>query len=472
MKKLVLFLISVFYALTPSWSAEKISSQHEAGLQITGYYSYDEPHFMYNRSYLGDHLLDNFGLVYNFKQHRIIDDYLYEFEVDTDYKRIDYDYWSNSTGTVGDVKNEIFNLRLLGGIQLTDNVKLKSGYGYRYLEDHSDGTLTTTGHSGYDRIQEYQYIPLLTEIKAPVGSLDGTLKLEYDYIYYGKNESKLSQSGSSDLEFRNDDGYMVKASYKFPYLGFNFEPYYIFQSVEKSDVVSRVEDSQTVSRWEPSNTTNEYGLKITKVFGENLAITDGFKTPIGGSTDIYFGAGMMFTKIDTGFYSPTGTTDIDEKDIGYKLFAGLPVKDNLDFELAYNNFGDSVTSGNTGDTFVDGDGKYKNRTYSPGTTLIFGANNTAVNIRSDSTSASLKPKIKKGDFEIIPMIGIHRWDQSETTVTIGTSSSAVDYSGTDIIYGIGLKATPQTNFTVSLNYAEYPMYYDASAMELNLEYKF
>ena len=465
MRKFIPFLISIFYALTPSWSADKISSQHEAGVQITGYYSYDEPHFMYNRSYLGDHLLDNFGLVYNFKQQRIIDDYLYEFEIDTDYKRFDIDYWSNSTGTVNDVKNEIFNLRLLGGIQLTDNVKLKSGYGYRYIEDHKDGLTSTTGAAGYDRIQEYQYIPLLAEIKAPVGSLDGTLKLEYDYIYYGKNESKLSQSGSSDLEFRNDDGYMVKASYKFPYLGFNFEPYYIFQSVEESNTVS--------SSQEPSNTTNEYGLKITKVLGEDLAITDGFKTPIGGSTDIYFGAGMMFTKIDTGFHSPTGTTNIDEKDIGYKLFAGLPVKDNLDLELAYNNFGDSVTSGNNGDTFVDGDGKYANGTYSPGTTLSFGANNVAVNIRSESTSASLKPKIKKGDFEIIPMIGIHRWDQSETTVTTGVSNSAThDYSGTDLIYGIGLKVNTQKNFTVSLDYAEYPMYYDASAMELNLEYKF
>jgi len=456
-KSLVILLCSINY----SFAADKIKNIHEGGLQITGYYSYDEPHLMYNRSYFGDHLLDNFGLVYNFKQQRIIDDYFYEFEIDTDYKRFDIDYWSDTTGTVNDVKNEIFNLRLLGGIQLTENVKLKSGYGYRYIEDHKDGVTSTTGASGYDRIQEYQYIPLLAEIKAPVGSLDGTLKLEYDYIYYGKNESKLS---TGTLNFRNDDGYMVKASYKFPYLGFNVEPYYIFQSIEESGTVS--------SAYEPSNTTNEYGLKFTKVFGEELVIADGFKTPIGGSTDIYFGTGMMFTKIDTGFHSPTGTTNIDEKDIGYKLFAGLPVKDNLDLELAYNNFGDSVTSGNNGDSFVDGDGKYDRGSYSPGTTLSFSANNVAVNIRSDSTSASLKPKIKKGDFEIIPMIGIHRWDQSETTVIAGVSTTAVDYSGTDLIYGIGIKAKPQSNFTVSLNYAEYPMHYDASAMELNLEYKF
>ena len=463
MRKFILFFISIFYVLTPSWSGEKISSQHEAGIQITGYYSYDEPHLMYNRSYLGDYLLDNFGLVYNFKQQRIIDDYLYEFEIDTDYKRFNIDYWSNATGNIDDAKNEIFNLRLLGGIQLTDNVKLKSGYGYRYIEDHKDGLITTTGALAYDRIQVYQYIPLLAEIKAPVGSLDGTLKLEYDYIYYGKNESKLSQSGGSDLEFRNDDGYMVKASYKFPYLGFNFEPYYIFQSIEESNVAENA--------FEPSNTTNEYGLKFTKVFGEELAITNPFKTPISGSTDIYFGAGMMFTKVDTGYEPITAT--LDEKNIGYKIFAGLPVSDKIDIEFAYNNFGEAVLSGNNGDSFVD-PGKFNHGQFSSGSTLNFTADGAGLNIRSESTSVEFKPKINTNNFEIIPMIGFHKWDQSEILSFTGSSSggNTADYTDVDLIYGIGLKAKTQSNLIFSLNYAEYPMYYDASAIGLNLEYKF
>ena len=465
MNKLTLYFILFVFCWTASHADQKVNNIHEGGIQITGYYSYDEPHFMYNRSYLGDHLLDNFGLVYNFKQQRIIDNHLYEFEIDTDYKRIEQDYWSNTTGTGSDIKNEIINLRLLGGLQLTENIKLKTGYGYRYLKDHSEGEITTTGHLGYDRIQEYQYIPILAEVNAPIGSLNGILKLEYDYIYYGKNESKLSQAGLSDLKFRNDDGYMVKTSYKFPYAGFNFEPYYVFQSVEESSVVSGYQ--------EPSNTTNEYGLKITKVFGADMVITNGFKTPISGNTDIYFGLGMMLSKIDTGFESPTGTAKIDEKDVGYKLFAGLPLKHNLDLEFAYNNFGKSVTSGNTGDSFVDSDGKYANGTYAPGTTLIFTGNNVAVNILSDSTSLAIKPKYKINEFEIAPMLGVHRWDQSETTVRTGVNNSNTEnYSGIDVIYGINIKAITKSNLTVSLGYEEYPMYYDASVVNINLEYKF
>ena len=70
------------------------------------------------------------------------------------------------------------------------------------------------------------------------------------------------------------------------------------------------------------------------------------------------------------------------------------------------------------------------------------------------------------------MLGVHRWDQSETTVTTGVDNSFVDYSGIDIIYGVNIKAVTKSNLTVSLGYEEYPMYYDASVVNINLEYKF
>lgn len=460
MKKIVAFFIA-FLISNFSFAAEK-SNQHELGLQITGYYSYDEPHFMYNRSYLGDNLLDNFGLVYNYKEQRLINDYLYEFEIDTDYKRIKYDYWSNTTGTDSDVKNEIVNIRLLGGMQFFENLMLKTGYGYRYLKDHSGYRTTTTGHLGYDRIQDYQYIPFLAEINAPVGSLNGKLKLEYDHIFDGRIESKLSQTGSSDVVHKNEDGYMVKASYKFPYNGFKFEPYYIFQSVEESNVVSGTQ--------EPSNTTNEYGLKLTKVFGENNKITNGYRTPYSSSPEIYFGSGVMFTKVDTG-YEPI-TAKLDEKNRGYKIFAGLPVAEKINLEFAYNNFGEAVLSGDNGDTFVDSKGKYNHGQFSPGSTLQFTANGGGLNIRSESTSVEFKPKVSKDGFEILPMMGFHKWDQSEKLAYSTSNGNTADYTGVDLIYGIGLKAKTQGNLTVSLNYAEYPMYYDASAYNLSLDYKF
>ena len=133
-KYILIILLFIFFSKS-SLADVETANTHEGGIQITGYYSYDEPYFMYNRSKSGEHLLDNFGLIYNFKHQRLINDYLYEFEVDTDYKRIRYDYWSEATGTDNDIVNEIKNIRLLGGIPLSENIKLKIGIGYRYLKD-------------------------------------------------------------------------------------------------------------------------------------------------------------------------------------------------------------------------------------------------------------------------------------------------------------------------------------------------
>ena len=179
---------------------------------------------------------------------------------------------------------------------------------------------------------------------------------------------------------------------------------------------------------------------------------------------------MMFTKVDTGFEPITAT--LDDKNIGYKIFAGLPVADKIDLEFAYNNFGEAVLSGNNGDTFVDSNGKYNHGEYSAGTTLNFTANGGGLNIRSESTSVEFKPKVNTNDFEILPMIGLHKWDQSEKLAYSASNGTTADYTGVDLIYGIGLKAKTQSNLILSLNYAKYPMYYDASAVGLNLEYKF
>ena len=105
-------------------SSDKVGMTHELGLQITGYYSYDEPDFMYNRSRLENNLFDNFGLVYNFKNSFLVNEFLTEFELDTDFRRIKFDYWSNSTGTRSNMDNDVFNLRALYGFKLTDKLIL------------------------------------------------------------------------------------------------------------------------------------------------------------------------------------------------------------------------------------------------------------------------------------------------------------------------------------------------------------
>ena len=182
---------------------------------------------------------------------------------------------------------------------------------------------------------------------------------------------------------------------------------------------------------------------------------------------------MMMNRIDTHFESLTGTASLDEKNLGYKLFAGISASEKTDFEFAFNNFGEAVLSCNNGDTFVTANGNLQNGKWSPGTTLTCLADGVASNIRADSVSLTAKPKIIENNvFEIIPIIGIHNWHVNETTVTTGVSTTTFNYTGTDLVHGIEIKSKPENNFTVSFGYSKYPMYYDASAYEFNIGYKF
>ena len=97
LKKLLLFILANVFLLSYTNADDEIGITHELGLQVTGSYDYNEPEFMHNKSEYEDHWLDNFGLSYNFKNSFLLNDFLTEFELDTDFRRIKYNYWSDST---------------------------------------------------------------------------------------------------------------------------------------------------------------------------------------------------------------------------------------------------------------------------------------------------------------------------------------------------------------------------------------
>ena len=183
----------------------------------------------------------------------------------------------------------------------------------------------------------------------------------------------------------------------------------------------------------------------------------------------------MKTEVESGFSALTGTAVLDEKDIGEKLFAGINLNENLDLEFAFNKFGETILSCHNNDTF-GADGTYNNGSNPSGTTWTCSANNVSINIHSNSVSAALKPKINVAinndlNVDVFGIIGLTRWEQSETTLTAGSSSSFVDNSGTDGVYGIGITAQKNAlNF--SLEYQDYDMYYDAKAIGASISYKF
>ena len=480
MKFVKIFIFLIFSSLITfaSFANDKIGMTHEFGSHFTALYDYNEPEFMHNKS---DHFywLNNLGLFYNFKKSFLVSDYLTEFELDSDVRRIEFDYASAQGATIKKVKNETYNLRALYGLQLTDDLMLKTGIGYRYLKDPGGGTHTSAGGFRYDRLQEYRYVPFLAELKMPIQEINGKLKFEFDYIFYGYHQALFGVGGGAnrDAHMRNDDGYMVKTSYKMPFEGFGFvlEPYYEFQSVEESNVARGF--------LEPSNITDEFGMKFSKIFGENkLKTIPKAKRVQSMSDDYYFGLGLIETEVESGLSQLTGTAKLDEKDIGEQVFAGMNFNEYLDLEFAFTKFGESVLTCGINDQFVT-DGRFQNGRHPNGTLLncITTQNKVSINIHTNSVSAALKPNydIQINDnfsVNVFGSVGLNRWDQSETTLVLtgagGAGSTTVfNYGGYDPFYGAGATVSYK-DLNFSIKYDEYDMYYDAEAVRASLSYNF
>lgn len=469
---LVLFFI-IFSFENFKLNAAEIGTKYNFGLSFLGNYDYDEPNFMNLRSgyQATEDRLNNIGVLFNYKNGFFVGGALTEFEIDTSYQELTQTYWSNSSGTMTDIDTDIYNIRALYGIQTTENIMLKSGWGFRNLYHHWSG-LTSTGSGVYDREQDYYYIPFIAEFNAPISELelDGKLKLEYDLIFHGKIDSKwshLAGKNNRNTPMINDKGYMWKASYEANTENFIFEPYYEFISVDDSSVVDGF--------LEPANTTKELGLRVKKEFNKNRKISNDFKK-IGNNKKFYFGINALLSEIDSGLSKPTGTTKIDEKNRGHSIISGINIFDgsqknpfNLNLEIAYNQFGKSYLHCKNGDTFTV-DGRYQNKKFAKGTALTCTGDLRYL-IESYSTAVGFKPSINLpfGGLFVNANLGFHRWDQSEL---IGTSSGDwKKYYGIDSYKGLGFGIKKQ-NFEFGINYLDHKMYYDAKSTIANISYNF
>ena len=176
------------------------------------------------------------------------------------------------------------------------------------------------------------------------------------------------------------------------------------------------------------------------------------------SEEMYIGIDHLNNKIDTGVTNIS--SNLDEKDSGYSLFAGLPLNENLDIEVSYNDFGEASLSGVSGNQFtIDG------------TTYEFNATATLA-VSATSIGFAAKPKVELSEGVILyGKLGVHNWD-SEFNVTSTTATANEGEDGSDVFYGAGIEAN-LINLKGRIGYSLYDLDgEDIKSVNVGLSYNF
>jgi len=176
------------------------------------------------------------------------------------------------------------------------------------------------------------------------------------------------------------------------------------------------------------------------------------------SEGMYIGIDYLNNEIDTGITNVSST--LDEKDNGYSLYAGLPMNENLDFEISYNDFGEASLSGVSGNQFI-----------LDGTTYQFNATATLA-VSATSIGFAAKPKVEISEGVVLyGKLGVHNWD-SELNITSTTATANADDDGSDVFYGAGIELN-LANLKGRVGYSLYDLDgEDVDSINVGLSYNF
>jgi len=176
------------------------------------------------------------------------------------------------------------------------------------------------------------------------------------------------------------------------------------------------------------------------------------------SEEFYIGIDYLNNEIDTGVTNIS--SNLDEKDSGYSLYAGLPMNDNLDFEVSYNDFGEASLSGVSGNQFI-----------LDGTTYQFNATAT-LTASATSIGFAAKPKVEISEGVVLyGKLGVHNWD-SELNITSTTATANADDDGSDVFYGAGIELN-LANLKGRVGYSLYDLDgEDVDSINVGLSYNF
>ena len=240
MKNLVLLLL----ICTPAYADWNVS----VGPEVS-HITYDEKNLVFGGKAVD---MKEEGVMYGV--HGILEhqDRLY-LAIDGRYSQGEVDY--SGTGTIEGIKDYTYEAKGLVGLPY-QKVVFYTGYGYRYLNDNSQGMLTSTGLLGYERESTYHYVPIGAKL-----TLDKlTFRAEIDALITGEQISHLEVYGPFEPQVRNKQnrGVGFKASVDYTYKNVVFGPFIRTWKIQNS---KRNDDFL-----EPKNTSFEVGGQISVKF--------------------------------------------------------------------------------------------------------------------------------------------------------------------------------------------------------------
>ena len=174
--------------------------------------------------------------------------------------------------------------------------------------------------------------------------------------------------------------------------------------------------------------------------------------------EFYIGIDYLHNTIDTGVENIS--SNLDEEDEGYSLYAGWPINENLDIEASYQDFGEASLSGVSGNQFkIDG------------TTYQFNATATLA-ASAKSFGFAAKPKFEITDSVMLyGKLGVHNW-KSELSITSTTATASADDKGSDVFYGAGIQVSLE-NLNGRVGYSKFDLDGDdVNSINLGLSYNF
>ena len=258
MKRLIISLaLDLILAGASDLFAEVLLPKHSwnIGLHLS-HIKYVEPDIMKEEGYM-------YGVIGSYTYHK---DYMFRAQGRLSLGQVEY----TGSGTLDNINDFMVELRGLLGYDLISKTSVYTPYiglGYRYLYDDLRG-ITSIGASGYRRKSNYYYSPIGLETLTTVNALWSiTTILEYDYFWFGVQDSLLSDAGLGLGDVSNDQnyGYGFRGSVKFQKeaieTNYEIEPYFIYWDIDDSEI-ELIPGSGGSYGYEPANNSTEYGIRV------------------------------------------------------------------------------------------------------------------------------------------------------------------------------------------------------------------